>query len=442
MTMRVVLAVLLLMPAGSVCGAEGQSPPADAGQELEVRIDELVRQLGASKTADREAAEKQLLDIAGTEPDEAEFFLKSLPKDNDDMPLVVRDRLGRIRRLIEERASQVSTGASKVTLSAKNMPLADVFKELEKQTGNKIVDGREEPDEDAKGPTITIELKDELFWSAMDKILDQANLSINSFGGEEALSVVARGENGAARVGRADYEGPLRFEALEVQAQRNLRQPDQTSLRLQLEIGWEPRMRPILISQPLGEVEATTDGGDKLTVSEPEAMQDIEVAAGTQAAEIVLPFNLPGRDVKKIASLRGKLHALVPGRRAKFEFSDLTKAAGKSQSLGGVQVTIDQVRKNNAIWEIHMRIALEGANEQLEANRGWILQNLSYLTDKSGERIENAGFETTRQSQKEVGIAYLFDVAEGLEGLTWVYESPAAIVEVPIDYELTDIELP
>jgi hypothetical protein len=140
--------------------------------------------------------------------------------------------------------------------------------------------------------------------------------------------------------------------------------------------------------------------------------------------------------------LRGTLHALVPGRHAKFEFNDLSKAVGKTQRLGGVQVTLDQVRKNNAIWEIHMRFVLDDATGALESHRGWVLQNLSYLTDKDGERIENAGFETTRQTQKEVGVAYLFDVPDGLDGLTWVYETPAAIVDLPVEYELKDIELP
>ena len=32
-----------------------------------------------------------------------------------------------------------------------------------------------------------------------------------------------------------------------------------------------------------------------------------------------------------------------------------------------------------------------------------------------------------------------FDAANGLDGLTWVYETPAAIVELPIDYEFKDI---
>jgi hypothetical protein len=105
-------------------------------------------------------------------------------------------------------------------------------------------------------------------------------------------------------------------------------------------------------------------------------------------------------------------------------------------------VTVDDVRKNNAIWEVHMRMALDEDNHAMESHRGWALQNKSYLVSKEGEPIDNAGFETTRQTRNEVGVAYLFDVPEGIEGLSWVYETPAAIVELPVEYEIKDIELP
>ena len=77
----------------------------------------------------------------------------------------------------------------------------------------------------AKHATITIELKDEPFWPAIDQILDQAKLGVYSYGGEDALSIVARGDDDGPRTGRAVYGGPFRMEVLEVQAQRNLRQP-------------------------------------------------------------------------------------------------------------------------------------------------------------------------------------------------------------------------
>jgi hypothetical protein len=234
----------------------------------------------------------------------------------------------------------------------------------------------------------------------------------------------------------------LRIEVLEIQSQRNLRQPQLQSLKLQMEVAWEPRLRPIALSQPVADVKATTDSGQELQVTQPDAVLDVEVPAGTQAAEIVLPFALPPRDAKRITTLRGKLRALVPGRQVKFEFDDLANAAGKSQRRGGVEVTLDAVRKNNAIWEVHMRMTLDEGNEALQSHRGWALQNLSYLVGKNGEQVDNAGFETTSQTANEVGVAYLFDLPEGIEGLTWVYETPAAIVEAPVEYELKDIELP
>jgi hypothetical protein len=151
---------------------------------------------------------------------------------------------------------------------------------------------------------------------------------------------------------------------------------------------------------------------------------------------------LPPRGDTKLASLKGRLRALVPGRQVKFQFGDLASAAGKTQRRGGVQVTVDDVRKNNAIWEVHMRVALDEANSALESHRGWVFQNKSYMLDKAGDEIDNVGLETTRQSRNEVGVAYLFDLPVGIDELTWVYETPAAIVELPVEYEIKDIELP
>ena len=153
--------------------------------------------------------------------------------------------------------------------------------------------------------------------------------------------------------------------------------------------------------------------GGNLTVSQPKAMLDVEVPNGTQAAEITLPFDLPPREVKKIASIKGKLHALVPGRQVKFRFDDLANAAGKTQHQGGVQVTVDDVRKNNAVWEVHMQFALDEDNGALQSHRSLGFSELSYMLDKEGKQIDNGGLETTRQTKNEVGVAYVFDVPNG-----------------------------
>jgi hypothetical protein len=437
------ITIILGLAISSLAAAEdATSPQADA--ELAQQISRLVQQLDDDRAAERDAAEARLIELAGTTTAEADRFLELLPEENDQMPLGVRDRLTSIREQVEDRVAKAAVVSTRITLSAKDMPLAELFAAIEKQTGNRLADNRQgdAPDSAAMSGTVTIELKDELFWPAVDQILDQLGLGVYNYGGMDALSLVSRAENEGKRYGRATYSGPLRFEVLEVQGQRNLRQPDRKSLRLQMEVAWEPRLKPIALSQPVDDVTATTDTGATLSVSQPDAVMDVEVPDGTQAAEIILPFELPSREATRITSLKGRLQALVPGRQVKFEFGKLASAAGKTQRRGGVQVTLDDVRKNNAIWEVHMRMALDEANNALESHRGWAFQNKSYLVGEDGEPIENVGLETTRQSRNEVGVAYLFDLPAGIDGLTWVYETPAAIVELPVEYEIKDIELP
>jgi hypothetical protein len=437
----IAILIALFCPASIAWPAEAASA---ADEEFGRQISQLVQQLNDDRAAERDAAEQELLELAGTTAVATDRFLLLLPEDSDQMPLAVRERLGRIRQQVEDRVAKSSVEVTKVTLAANEMPLAQVFAAIKEQTGNRLVDNREEQQGQpgAGQKNITIELKDEPFWSAVDQILDKATLGIYSYGGEEALSIVGRASDEAPRHGRASYGGPFRIDILELQGQKNLRQPNLTSLKVQLEIAWEPRLRPISLSQPASDVSATTDTGQQLSVSQQEAELDVEVPGGSQATEMILPFQLPDREAKQITSLKGKLRALVPGRQVKFRFDDLANAAGKSERRGGVQVTLDDVRKNNAIWEVHMRVALDEGNDALESHRDWVFQNVSFLVGKDNEPIDNAGFETTRQTRNEVGIAYLFDLPDGIEGLSWVYETPAAIVELPVEYEIKNIELP
>jgi hypothetical protein len=447
-----VLVALGIVPVVALGEGPKPGPPAAApvptasaiDPQLARQVSRLVGQLNDDHAAERDAAEKKLLELAGTSAAQSDRFLQALPQDMQRLPLALRDRLGRIRQQIEDRAAKAATAATTVTLSANGMAFKDAIAAIEKQTGNKFIDNRDQQpgQPGAAEARINITLKDDKFWPALDEILDQAKVGIYSYGGKDALSLVARDPQERPRHGHADYVGPFRAEVTEAHGIRNLRQPNQTVLKLLLEVAWEPRLRPIAITQPIADLKATTDADKPLAVAQPDANLDVEVPNGTQAAEIALPFALPPRDVKKIKSLQGKLRALVPGRLAQFKFSDLAKAAGKSQKQGGVTVTVDDVRKNNAVWEIHMRLALDEDNGALQSHRAWVFQNASYLLDKDGKRIDNAGLETTQQSKNEVGNAYMFDLPNGLDGFTWVYEAPAAIVDLPVEYEIKDIDLP
>lgn len=436
-----------------------------AADGLEDEVLGLLGGLVAPTRAERDAAEARLLELAGTQAAQADRVLDALPEPNDQMLPVFRERLAGLRQRIEQQAAQAAIAASRVTLDTAMDPLADVLRSIEQQTGNKIVDRRAQfggGGNEGDGPPdkrlITVTIKDQPFWAAVDEVLDQGELSLYPFSGAGELALIDRDADAAPRRGRAAYCGPFRFEATQVTARRSLRALNRQGLAVEIEVAWEPRLRPIALVQELSTVEATSESGVRLSLAQPERVINIEAPPTAQATQFTLPLVLPTRETTRIASLKGTLQALVPGRAVEFRFEDLDRfakavAAGGAkpapvvQRRGGVAVTLHDVRKNGEIWEVHMRLTLAEAGDSLASHRGWVFQNKTMLVDNNapaGEptEIEHAGYETTMQTQSEVGIAYLFDLPNGPAGLTWVYETPAAVVRLPVAYELKDIALP
>ena len=105
-------------------------------------------------------------------------------------------------------------------------------------------------------------------------------------------------------------------------------------------------------------------------------------------------------------------------------------------------VTFERLRKNVDLYEVRVSLRFEDASNALESHRGWVFQNEAYLIDADGQKLDNVGQQTTRQTRNEVGVAYLFDLPEGPGGCKFVYKTPALVLQLPVEYELKDIELP
>jgi hypothetical protein len=342
-------------------------------------------------------------------------------------------------RLAERNVQQ-----TRVTLEVTDAPLNDVLAELLKQTGNKVVDNRKEFADSPPEKKVTLKVTDEPFWSALDKLLDATGLAPYPYAVNDALGLVERPEKTPDRAGRASYAGPFRVEAISAAGHRNLRTPAEDRLELQFEISWEPRLKPIALAQAATDLTAKADDGKDVTTSEPGEAFNVEVPADSPGAEVSLQLTLPRRDAKSLATVGGHATALVPGRMVELKFANLAAAKDEVQDAGGVKVTLNRVAKNQALWEIHMRVAAGSLDENAETVRGWVFQNKTYLLGKNSERVEHAGFETTMQDEQETGFAYFFELPEGhdIGEYVWVYRTPAAIVSVPVDYELKDIPLP
>lgn len=407
---------------------------AAAQEELARNVRSLVRQLASDLASEREAAEQQLIRLGPK-------VLDLLPTIDDRTPAELRLRLQRISEALQNVAAEAAGKASVVTLSG-SMRLSEALPAIEAQTGNAIIDYRRNFQQQAPDAELQLSLDKVPFWQALDQVLDQARLTVYGFPEREGVAIVNRDNTQTARgQGAVAYAGPFRIEAVGLTAQRSLRFPETSRLQLELEIAWEPRLRPIAVAVPLVDIQATGDGNQPLEIA---ALGELgsEITPGTFTTEVYLPFELPPRSVKQIDKLEGSFGALVPGPLEAFQFAELKAGKRESQRRAKATVTLDSVRKNNDLWEFRVILTFDEAAGALESYRGWVFNNPCYLVTKDGQKLQPDLTETVRQAENEVGIAYYFDVQQDLAGLELVYETPTVIMPLRFKYTLEKLPLP
>jgi len=417
------------------------SEVAPASPQLSADVAKWVRGLDARELTVRDEAEHKLMEIGVA-------VLPLLPVVGDRTPAEVAVRVTRIQQKLLQAQASAAADPSLVTLKGTDLPIAEVFEAISKQTGNMIVDHREAFGEEKTAAKVTVDFDKVPFWRALDEVLDQADLTLYAFSGQRGAYVINRPGGASPRAGRAFYGGLIRLEPVRFEAVRDLRNEGMQSLKFFLEASWEPRLQPFAILQPLAEVNAVGDSGEIINVASADAEPEAMIREGVSAAELEIPLVLPKRGTEKIRSLKGKLLALVPGAVEDFHFRNLPITAKNTapkrveQRKAGATVTIDQVRKNNDAWELSLRVKFEAPSIALESHRSWILDNEAYFLTPTGEKIEAGGFEQTRQSKDEVGITYFYVLKETPDKLEFVYRTPITILEVPVEYELRDLWLP
>ncbi len=429
--------IIFLVIAGCLAAAvveAADSSQSASADELSTTVKKLVRQLDAPRLAEREKAEADLL---GLGPEAVELLPEAGPRTSAE----TKERLGRIRRKLEEAAAQSAAAAATVTFHGEGVPLSKFLEEVERQTGNKIVDRREKFGQEKTDPALKIDLDKVPFWEALDRVLDQAGMTVYPYATEPAVSFVARPEN-AVRGGHTVYPGPFRIEPTAVIATRELNDLEEGSLQVKLQVSWEPRLRPISLRQQFADLKAADENGRPLSVNGSGGELEAQVDRDDTTVEMYLPFALPSRDVKKIASLDGAIDVILPGKAAEFRFDKLTASKMVEKRVGGVTVIFEEARRSEDVWEIAVSVRFDKAGSALESHRGWIFNNEAYLETPEGKKIKDDGFETTQQTENQIGLTYLFNLDTPPDKMTFVYKTPTAILPARFEYRLKEISLP
>lgn len=407
----------------------GWAQPGDS-TDLVSRVRELVADLDHRQLARREAAEKELLQLG---PD----ILPLLPPIDNRMPAEMRQRLLRVVSVLQVRTAQQTIAPTKVSYEGAKS-INELLEIITKQTGNAL--------SEAPNATRVVEVawKDVPFWAAVDELLDAGQLTVELIADQSnVLTLAARPSGWSSRREHVVYVGPFRLQPLRLTAVRDLRNAGGSHLRLAMELSWEPRLSPLAISYALRDIQAEDDQKRPLIDPMIQGEPEIPVHAGMSGVEWEIPLLLPDREARQIAFVRGKLTVLLPSRFEGFVFErDLAAARQVVQRKAGVAVILDEVRQSGDVYQVRMRVRFDEAAGALESHRGWIFQNEAYLLDPQGERLENLGMEVTRQEENEVGVAYLFDRPEGLQGCKFVYKTPILLLRHDVDYEITGLPLP
>jgi hypothetical protein len=427
-----------LLLIGALLAGQATTPSAE---DLKADVGRLVRQLDAPQLAWRDAAEAELLS-------RGPGILELLPPASNSASAEVQQRLGRIRQRLQQAAAESATRSSTITLQADNLPLSKILTAFQQQSGNTIVDYRQQFGQPATDPKLTVTFNKTPFWPALDRLLDQAGLTVYPYAQQRALGVVAvSGDKKIERTGRASYSGPFRIEPVLVIARRDLREASGGSLIVTLEATWEPRLRIISLIERMADVQALDERGEPLPLSDRAAQPELPLGSEAPAVKLELPLRLPPRDVRRIASLKGKLLATVPGKIETFRFDKLAEGKKLEQRIAGVTVTLEHVHKaatggRAAEMVLEVRVRFDDAGDALASHRQWIFSNPAYLEGPDGKPIAYDTFDTTAQGKNELGLVYHFRVERPLEELTFVYKTPGTIVTDSFDYQLKDIVLP
>jgi hypothetical protein len=422
----------------AVVFAADPAPPAQPAQanaqELSVR--RLMRQLDSPRLAERQAAEDELTKMGPA-------ALELLPEPTEQMSAEVRQRLDRIRQNLQQQLTEAFAQPTHVTLLGESLPVSQVLAEIQKQTGNVILLG--DPDQPLpaeREPKVNVKFDQTPFWQALDDVLGQARLKVYPYAEGNGLQLTFRPENEKPRSSLVSYMGAFRFEVVSALAKRVFRAADGGALDLTLEAGWEPRLAPITLDQPIGAIEAVDENGKPIKVSQDRAQLEVPVVPNTTAVEFEIPFDLPSRDVKRIAKLQGTLSALLPGKIETFRFDKLAAANNVEKRIGSATVVLQQVRKNNDIWEVRIRVRYDESGGAMASHRTWMFNNEAYLESADGEKVPFDTFESISHGEDQFGVAYLFALEKPLDKYVFVYKTPGVILSAKFTYEFSGIELP
>jgi hypothetical protein len=436
MTTRIGPVAFSLVVLGAFA-AQGASQEVSAA--LRDRVAQLVEQLEEEGAEARDSAEQALTKLGAR-------ILPLLPDPAEIEDEDLRDRITRLRSALDESGTENPSEATRITIQGDGIRLSEVLRELQRQSGNRISDLRELYGQDATNPALDLQIEDLPFLEAFDLIAEEAGLEPIFYTGDGTIGLLTRGamESGQGEGGGSTptlYTGPFRVTLNQIAAQHDLTTGSR-STNAQLMVVWEPRLRPMLMNLDVSNVEIVDDRGQVVQPSVSEESGTVVLRPENPTVEMNLNMISPGREAQRLDRLKVRANVTIPAGNEVFRLDLGTPNASLEQ--GDVAVSLGRVEVDGFVWKIDVRVTYEGQSEAFETYRQGLFNNRIWLQRPDGSRFEqNGGFNQIGAATNSMAFQYLFVDAPGQPSdYQLVYETPGTVMEVPLEFEFTDIPLP
>jgi len=405
--------------------AMGQEKTKQEQADFRQRVEHLAAALDADREAERDDAEAQLLQLGIR-------AVRFLPPIDEGASPEWRMRIERVRDKLLAQDNERRMTPSRVSTRG-TMTGREALESLSTSTGNTIpLPALPELEE-----TIELDLEEVSFWEAIDEILDKLGLTLAP-NDSEPMTLVRRDPASPVRVAMAAYAGSFRLEPIAIDKSLQLFQPALSSTTIQICLAWEPRLAPAYVHFPLENLELLCDNGELLR---PKPNQGSDFLPSGSQLVASLEFDRPTRVAREIVRWQGTIQVTIPGEPVALEFSDLDTARNAKISSGDLSVTLERSRKNRDIREVLLGVAMRGLSNP-ESLQGWTSLIEASMLNPEGESIEHAGWSTTRVTDSDLGLSFLFDIEDELAGYRFVFRAPQSVLQQTVEYSLEHVPLP
>lgn len=406
---------------------------------IQGRVEQLAKALDADKEAERDIAEAELYQIG---PDALEF----LPPIDEQASAELRMRIERIKEKFQREFTLDFHEPSMVNLQGQ-ISVADALNSIETQTRNPIGSVAYKRQE-AFREIVNLDIQGVTYWEAIDELLDKIDWQVVpkesgklTFGPKTQIPQEdpAGLLKGLPREAIPPvYIGILRLQPICLSKTTNFLEPLQSTAELDFVVHWEPRFHPVFVRFPMEKLVVRTDNDETLIVPKDQSCEYVPSGSQLVASMRVVK---PTQAATKISSWKGEMQIAIPGRVVSLDFPNPKEQSGKNLVSGELTVVLEGAHKNRDLQEIQIGVSLSDQPSS-DVLQGWLTLTDAYLVDKDGNKVEHAGWATTRITKSDIGLSYLFDIEDELSEYRFVYRAPDSVILQTVDYEFDNIPIP